>query len=469
MFKLKRRSGIVIPREYENEYFYGAVKNDLTRTSQDYNTSELVTSTFYNESDKSLVIPRYFPIQKFCSCEIEDYSHEGETIEWFRHTITPRNKTQEQAIEYMMNNDKGIIQLQPGVGKTIISIYIIVKRAKKSFILVHRDSLVQQWKEKFLQFTNLKDEDVVRLSSNKFEEDLKKPIIIATNQTFMSLLKRKPLEFLTAINNANIGIFIGDEVHTTVGAPSFSMCSIHIPAKVTFGLSATPYRYDGNGDVIEHHLGEIFELDDSEGTLNPRVNVLLMDFMVDTPNRYKYLRWGGRFQRSRYLNLIKNSQFFMSVIKGILNKFIKDERNFLCVCERIKLIDLLYDNIKFNSKSKFVAGIGNEALTSKAVFTTPGKCRDGVDAAWKDTLIMTSPISNIAQMVGRIVRSYKDKGQPIIIDMIDIGCPEIRKTFHTRRTYYLKKGYDIKYIFLNEGGIKRLVEEDEVMKILKGE
>ncbi len=468
MFKFKRRSGIVIPRKYEHEHFYKDVKGDLTRTSQDYNTSTLTTSTFYNESDKSLLIPRYFPIQNYCICEIKDSSHEGKNIK-IKHNIKPRNATQIQAINYMKKNDKGIIQLQPGVGKTVISIYIIAERAKKSFILVHRDSLVEQWKERFLEFTNLKDKDVVRLSSNNFEEDLKKPIIIATNQTFMSLLKRKQLEFLIAVNKANIGILVSDEAHSTIGAPTFSQCSIHIPAKVTFGLSATPYRYDGNGDIIEYHMGKVFELEESEGTLKPRVNVLLMDFMIDTPKRYKYLRWGGKFQRSRYLNIMKKSEFFMGVLQGLLNKFISDDKHLLCISERIKLIDELYDYVKTESKSKFIAGIGNKALTEKIVFSTPAKCRDGIDAPWKDTLIMTSPISNIAQMVGRIVRSYKDKGQPIIIDMIDIGCPEIRKTYNGRNEYYIKKECDIQYVFLNEGGIKRIVKENEAMKMLKGE
>ncbi len=224
MVEVIRRSGLLIPRKYEKEDFYLKVKEELIRTSKAYQTSNLEIQVFYVESDKFLLVPRYFPLNKFTpSINVKDYTHRGEDIK-IEHNIKPRSETQGIAMDYMMNNNKGIIQLAPGVGKTVISIYVIAERKKKSMILVHRDSLADQWKDRFLQFTNCEDQNIVRLKSTTFEEDLKKPIIISTVQTFLSLLKRKREDFLTALNAANVGVFIGDEVHTTVGAPTFSEC-----------------------------------------------------------------------------------------------------------------------------------------------------------------------------------------------------------------------------------------------------
>ena len=87
---------------------------------------------------------------------------------------------------------------------------MIAERKRKSLILVHRDPLAKQWRNRFKQFTDLQDDDIVRLRSATFEEDLAKPIIIATTQTFISLLKRKRKDFLIKLNEANIGIFVGD-------------------------------------------------------------------------------------------------------------------------------------------------------------------------------------------------------------------------------------------------------------------
>jgi superfamily II DNA or RNA helicase len=255
------------------------------------------------------------------------------------------------------------------------------------------------------------------------------------------------MEFLTALDSANVGVFIADEVHTSVGAPTFSECSIHVPSKYTYGLSATPYRYDGNGDIIEFHLGKIFTDDDVEGTMPANVTVVLLDYNIDIQSRYTYIRWGGEFQRSRYLNLMKKSIPFYSVLIGLLNKFIPD-RDILCMMERIKLIEQTYKDIKCDSKSMFCGSGGLETLKYKLTLATPGKARDGIDAPHKDCIIMTSPISNIEQLAGRVTRTKEGKKEPILVDMVDIGCRDIARTALNRLKFYEKKNWKIQYLLI---------------------
>jgi superfamily II DNA or RNA helicase len=100
-------------------------------------------------------------------------------------------------------------------------------------------------------------------------------------------------------------------------------------------------------------------------------------------------------------------------------------------------------------------------------FATPGKIRDGIDAPFKDCLIMTSPISNIEQMTGRVVRIHPEKKTPIIIDMVDAGCKRMRSTFFTRKKFYEKKNWDVQYIAFNNGQVTP-IDEDLAMKIISG-
>jgi len=461
-----KRSGLLIPRENNNREFYIKIKEFLERRVKAFNTSNYTINVFYLESEKFLLVPRNFPIQQFTfDLQVKDARHPGDPIK-INHKIQPRGEAQEKAINFLMNHECGILQLAPGVGKTVITIYMIGERKLKSLVLVHRDSLVDQWRERFLEFTDLQRTDISRLSSDSFEEDLQKPIIIATTQTFLSLLKRKRKEFLMALNSANIGIFVADEIHTTVGAPTFAECSIHIPSKYTYGLSATPYRYDGNGDIIEFHLGEIFTDADVTGTMGAKVTVLLLDYEIDTPNRYRYIRWGGAFQRSRYLNLMKKSKTFMEAIKGLLVK-LSANKNLLCIAERIKLIDELYDWLPFQDKGRFYASEKLEKLDHKVTFATPGKCRDGIDAPWKDCVIITSPISNIEQLTGRVVRSKEGKETPSIVDMVDYGCKEIGQTLSTRLKFYDKKGWPVQYYLMKDGKLSPL-DKETTFDIIKG-
>jgi len=463
--KIIKRSGLLISKEHQYENFYIKIKEFLERRSKDYNKSTFIVNTFYIESEKFLLIPRNFPIQQYLfEYELDDYTHDGDDIQ-INHIIKPRSKAQEKAIEYIISNENGILQLSPGVGKTVITIYMIATRKKKSLILVHRDSLAEQWKQRFIDFTDIQYEDIARVTSATFEEDFQKPIIIMTTQTFMSLLKRKREEFLTGLHNANIGIFVADEVHTSVGAPTFSECSIHMPSRYTYGLSATPYRYDGNGDVIEFHLGDIYSDEDLEGTMPANVTVILADYGISSKSG-AYIRWGGQFQRARYLNQMKKSKPFDQLSKGIINK-IKHDRNVIMIMERTKQIDELYDWLTFPNKSKFYKSATLKELNSHFTFATPGKCRDGIDAAWKDAIVMTSPISNIDQLSGRVIRTYPDKKTPIIIDMVDYGCPEIARTIYSRVNFYEGKKWRVQYLLFANNELKT-IDKQVAFAIIEG-
>jgi hypothetical protein len=81
---------------------------------------------------------------------------------------------------------------------------------------------------------------------------------------------------------------------------------------------------------------------------------------------------------------------------------------------------------------------------------------------------MTSPISNIEQLTGRVVRSKEGKKIPIIIDMVDFGCPEIRGSFHSRKKFYDAKGWPIRYLLFANNELRN-VDESEAIKIIKGE
>jgi len=465
MYQFKRSSGIIIPRKYENEPFYWKVKEFLIRRTKKYNTSDYVVNSFFIESDKNLVIPRFFPLSDFVSCNIIDEQYEGKDIE-IEHNIIPRTETQKKAIEYMLSNNNGILQLNPGVGKTVITIKMIAERKKKSLILVHRDSLADQWRERFLEFTNLKEDDISRLTSSTIRESLDKPVVIITDQTFISLLRRNRKYFLIELNKAKFGVFVADEVHTSVGAPTFSECSIHIPTKYIYGLSATPYRGDGNGDIINFHLGEIFSDDDVEGTVPAKIMVLMLDYKIDTPRRFKYIHWGGDFQRSRYLNMMKKSKLFLEVIKSLLDRFKNDKYHLLIVMERIKLIEDLYEWLDHKDKSKFIRNAKMDQLDSKFTFATPGKCRDGIDAPIKNCLIMTSPISNVEQMCGRVCRSFSGKENATIIDMVDTGCKRISSTLYNRLKFYEKKNWDIQYVAVLNNKLK-VLNKDEALELIQ--
>lgn len=476
-----RKSSIIIPKPKRTDVSdlslimkIDEIKTFLTRITRDYLGINTIKMEFFLEDDDKIIIPRYFPIQKYISdIIIEDKIKDGDDID-ITDNIELRDDLQINILNHFLNNENSVIQAQPGSGKTIVSIKMISERKKKTLILVHRDSLIDQWKERFLQYTNLKSDDISKLRSVSFKEDLSKPIILITDQTFTSLLRRNRKEFITELENANIGIFLADEVHTSVGAPTFAECSIHIPAKYVYGLSATPYRNDGNSDIIRYHLGEIFVPEGTATTMSARVVILLMSFGLLTSKTKNYIYWNNKFNRSRYLSQLRRSKSLNIISKKLLRRFYDENKQIIFVSERIKFIEDLYDSIDYSEcKSKFIQSAGNEKLNEQITFATPGKIRDGVDCSQKNCLILTSPIGNIDQMCGRVCRWVKDKDQPVIIDIVDIDDKNVYGSMFHRLKYYndttksKKEKWEIKFVYADNDGKLRVLKEEEFKAMFK--
>jgi superfamily II DNA or RNA helicase len=457
-----RNTGIFIPRKYKNEKFYDNIKNNLTRLTKSYQNSPVVELKFYIEDDNYLLIPRYFPLEDYCDLKITDKLPPGKDIN-ISTKIELRDNLQKSVVDFINSNNKGIIQAPPGSGKTVMSIKTICDKKKKTLILVHRDSLVEQWIERFLQFTDIQKSSISRLKSSTVEDNFKSDIVVTTNQTFVSLLNKDRIRLLKLINESDFGVLIADEIHTTVGAPTFSLCSIHIPCKETYGLSATPYRNDGTSDIINYHLGDIFVPNEEASVMKANVTVIMFSFKI-LKDRKRYLFWGGSFQRARYLNMLRKSKPLEILSKNLLEKFIKDDRKIIFVSERINFINQLYDSILSDDKSKFISNTGNEALEKQVTFATPGKIRDGVDAASKDCLILTSPISNIEQMTGRILRIKEGKATPIVVDMVDIDVRHISRTLFSRLDYYKNKKWNINFLYIDDNLEKHILTYEEAMR-----
>lgn len=448
-YSLSKSSGILIPENLSNLEPFTTIKRDLVRKSKGYN-DEVVITSFYEEIDGyGLLIPRYYPVEKFLSdFEVINILPPPKNIS-IESKIVFRDSAQESAFLKMKNSEACVIKAKPATGKTVISIHLVCDKKLKTMVLVHRSKLVDQWRDRFFEHSTISRKEISTLTSQTYKNDLQKDVIICTDQTFISLLKRDKDMFLKSLLEAGIGVFIADEVHTSVGAPTFSKCSIFVPSYFSYGLSATPYRWDGNSDIIKYHLGPIYSPETSGTRLEPKVICVFSDLGVVSP-RPRYIFWGGRFHRPRYLNMLRKSNLYISICKGLLKKSILEERDILFINERLKLIDIFYDFVdkEFDlSCSKFISGSNLDELEKKVTFATPQKIRDGIDAPKKDCLIMSTPVQNVEQLAGRISRILNTghKKQPIFIDIIDIGCTVTVSMARTRIKEYKRQGWGISY------------------------
>lgn len=74
---------------------------------------------------------------------------------------------QEQAVSKIKESDLGILMAFPGAGKTVMACKLIADRKVSTLVLVHRQPLLDQWKERISTFLKIPVKEIGTLSGSK--------------------------------------------------------------------------------------------------------------------------------------------------------------------------------------------------------------------------------------------------------------------------------------------------------------
>jgi superfamily II DNA or RNA helicase len=92
--------------------------------------------------------------------------------------------------------------------------------------------------------------------------------------------------------------------------------------------------------------------------------------------------------------------------------------------------------------SYYVGGMSDKARETakkkRVLWATYAMTAEATDIPWLDTAVFATPRANVVQTVGRILREWPDKKEPVVYDLVD-GCSEVLLAFASkRRTEYYK-------------------------------
>jgi len=178
---LSKRGYGVLKSSLKNEE---DIKNKLTvkPSSASYDDSVDKSFSVYLESSKKLYVPKYWGLKHF-GLPDENNIKDGTAIDC-QFTGSLRDYQREPINAYIAAaNDPlkkgGILQLPPGWGKTVMALYILCKLKVKTLIIVHKEFLMNQWKDRIAQY--ITDVNVGILKQNVIEHD--NDIVIASLQS----------------------------------------------------------------------------------------------------------------------------------------------------------------------------------------------------------------------------------------------------------------------------------------------
>ena len=441
--KILTKRGYAIVKEHFEFKTLQKCKNDLMVKpfiNGDYGV-EATPYPIYLESKKKIYLPKFYGLKNFGNPELIKIAKGKEIDLMFDGELRKQQKPVVNAFLHTCKKGKpvnksngGIISVPCGWGKTIMALYLISQLNRKTIIVVHKEFLLNQWKERIQQFLPCARIGLIQGPKVDIEN---KDIVLAMLQSLsIKTYDNKIFE--------EFGFTIVDECHH-IAAEVFSRALHKINSYYSLGLSATPNRADGLTKVFKLFLGPIVYKIDKD---NKCVEVRVIEY--NEPNNKIYSKEELTFTKKlclpRMINNIANNNNRNSLIIYLAKKLLKDKKQTLILSDRRNQLSYLYGKInEFTSVGYYVGGMKQKDLKKSEVCNiilgTFPMSSEGLDIPTLDAVIFATPKSNIQQSIGRITRKQHESF-PIAYDIVDNFCM-FPNQYRKRERLYKKLNYKV--------------------------
>ena len=353
---------------------------------------------------------------------------------------------QQSALDALIPHDLGVLVAPPGSGKTVIACGVIAHRRLPTLIVVDRQPLVEQWRERLGEHLGMATKEIGQLGGGR--NKAKGIIDIAMAQ---SLARR---EDLAEIAKA-YGLVIVDECHH-VPAVTFERVVRQMPVRHWLGLTATPYRRDHLEKLITMYCGaerHRMTPDDDEGLRVERV-------LVTHTTGHEQPSDEELSIQAVFRSLVEDGERSRQIC-GDVAAAVEVQRNCLVLTQWTEHLESLSGELQRLGIEAIVmrGGMGKKARASAsaamqaqasagglALLATGSFLGEGFDLPELDTLYLAFPLAfkgRIVQYVGRVLRPMSGKSRVEVHDYVDINVPVLARMQAKRLPAYASLGFPI--------------------------
>jgi len=366
----------------------------------------------------------------------------------FRGTLTP---DQQEAVRVLRKSEFGVFVAPPGSGKTVVACALLALRKTPTLILVHRQPLVEQWRNRLTEFLDVSDKQIGSVSGTKKR---------ATGKVDIAMLQTLSRSDGLAGVLPHYGQVVVDECHH-IPALSFEAVLKQLPATFVLGLTATPYRKDGLQKIIHFQCGPVrHEIRSADGgVLSKRVFVHETGFQTPEsagPKPPIHVIWHYLVTDVTRTEMIAGD-VVRALLKGKVPLVISDRKDHLqSLGEEIRKqvretpvhVFRLDGEVPLPARKTVMSDL-HTALGQKqktCLLSTASLIGEGFDLPALDTLFLAMPISfkgRIVQYVGRLHRLHEGKRDVEVHDYVDSHCAMALKMYRNRLRAYRDMGYAV--------------------------
>lgn len=195
---------------------------------------------------------------------LEEYDFRNDTanptLEIDLKPATQIRPYQEKSLSKMFGNGRarsGIIVLPCGAGKTLVGITAACTIKKSVMVLCTSSVSVMQWRQQFLQWSNIKPESIAVFTADSKEKFKGAAGIVVSTYSMVANTRQRAHDaekMMNFITSREWGFIILDEVHV-VPAAIFRRVVTTIAAHTKLGLTATLVREDDKIDDLNFLIG----------------------------------------------------------------------------------------------------------------------------------------------------------------------------------------------------------------------
>jgi len=386
--------------------------------------------------------------------EIQDERFAGTPIEAeFNGQLRP---VQEDAVREVGNYDEGILCAPTAFGKTAVAAWLVAKRKVNTLILVHRQQLLDQWRERLAMFLNMPVASIGQIGGGKARRSGCVDVAVIQSLFQKETVKDFVVEY---------GQVIVDECHH-ISAFTFEQVMRQVKAKYVVGLTATPTRKDGHHPIVYMQCGPV------------RFNLSAKVMAETNPFEHRVIPRHTDFRMAPDLAEVTIQDVYGALSTDTSrNEMIASDiahalnlgRSPLLLTGRTEHLPYFATRLSSAAKHVFVlkGGMGTrqrreaaEAIAavpeneSRLILATGSYIGEGFDDARLDTLFLAMPISwkgTLQQYAGRLHRLHDNKRVVQVYDYVDDGVLMLARMYERRLKGYNSIGYSIDQASAAEG------------------
>ena len=446
---------------------------------------------YYDPESRRLYLPAGLDLWKIRKYFNQQYYSSEESITpnkipEIKISNMPRDDTQAEALRFMIgvneysNNTyqhQLSVNLNTGKGKTFCSITTIAYFRYKSMIITASKTLLEQWRNEIIKYTNIPEDKIVYISgsnevnmaisgkSKKFNEGY---VYLCTHGTLRSFGDTFGWNKVTALFSVlGIGLKFFDEAHTNYD--NMLMIDFFTNVYKTYYVTATPARSSWSENrIFQLSIKNVPSIDLFDENNDPHTSYVAIKWNSHpTPQQVTACKNAYGLDRIKYIDYITKQPSFYYMMRIIMDLVLKCKGKVLMYIGTNEAILRLYHWIcteypellgdvgiytsLVNSDKKF-----NER-EKRLILSTTKSAGVGEDiSGLKMTIVVAEPFKSSViarQTLGRT----RDK-DTMYIELVDIGFMYTKRYYTDKLATFKKYAQDISESTVSDYELNRRVE-----------